>query len=46
MPVLTLVAANSGKLLIPDAMKDIEEAHELEDIKEKWLPKVLNQDYG
>ena len=44
MPVLTLVA-NSGRVLIPDAINDIQEAHDLDDIKEKWLP-ILNQDYN
>ena len=44
MPVLTLVA-NSGRVLIQDAIPDIQEAHDLDDIKEKWLP-ILNQDYS
>ena len=44
MPVLTLIA-NSGKVLIPDAMKDFEDptVTDIEDIKEKWSQKLIEE---
>ena len=44
IPLLTLVSS-TGRVLVADAIPDIENCTDLEDIKEKWLP-ILNQDFN